>query len=129
MELMKAYQGSSGPFFMKKKNVIPLSYVFFFHSSFLLDFDIYSYSVSCLVCNAFRSKSDKHGCMMPRYVAIYFSILYIRYRAGIVTDEMIALPKSRFMAIGILEALGVASGMASAGIIFIQFNSFFYHFH
>lgn len=27
---MKAYQGSSGPFFMKKKNVIPLSYVFFF---------------------------------------------------------------------------------------------------
>ena len=62
--------------------------------------------------------------MMPRYVAIYFSILYIRYRAGIVTDEMIALPKSRFMAIGILEALGVASGMASAGIIFIQLIRF-----
>ncbi|RVW65628.1 Protein CLT2, chloroplastic [Vitis vinifera] len=51
------------------------------------------------------------------YVAIYFSILYIRYRAGIVTDEMIALPKSRFMAIGILEALGVASGMASAAML------------
>lgn len=62
--------------------------------------------------------------MMPRYAAIYFSILYIRYRAGIVTDEMIALPKSRFMAIGILEALGVASGMASAGIIFIQLIRF-----
>ncbi|CBI19288.3 hypothetical protein VitviT2T_027341 [Vitis vinifera] len=51
------------------------------------------------------------------YAAIYFSILYIRYRAGIVTDEMIALPKSRFMAIGILEALGVASGMASAAML------------
>lgn len=59
---------------------------------------------------------------MRRYVAIYFSILYMRYRAGIVTDEMIAIPKSRFMAIGILEALGVASGMASAGIVFTRFN-------
>lgn len=55
--------------------------------------------------------------MMRRYVAIYFAVLYVRYRAGIVTDEMIALPKSRFMAIGILEALGVASGMASAGVV------------
>ena len=60
--------------------------------------------------------------MMRRYVSIYFSILYMRYRAGIVTDEMIALPKSPFLAIGILEAIGVASGMASAGILFIQFN-------
>lgn len=41
--------------------------------------------------------------------------MFIRYRAGIVTNEMLALPKSRFAAIGILEALGVASGMASAG--------------
>lgn len=53
------------------------------------------------------------------YVAVYFTILYLRYRAGIVTKEMLALPKSRFVAIGALEALGVASGMASAGI----FNS------
>ncbi|KAK9271246.1 hypothetical protein L1049_026836 [Liquidambar formosana] len=51
------------------------------------------------------------------YVAIYFSILYMRYRAGIVTDEMIALPKSRFMVIGILEALGVAAGMSSAAML------------
>lgn len=50
------------------------------------------------------------------YVAVYFTILYLRYRAGIVTREMLALPKSRFVAIGALEALGVASGMASAGI-------------
>lgn len=48
---------------------------------------------------------------------IYFSILYTRYRMGIVSDEMIGVPKSRFMAIGILEALGAASGMASAGKI------------
>ncbi|CAK7347284.1 unnamed protein product [Dovyalis caffra] len=51
------------------------------------------------------------------YVAIYFSILYARYRAGIVTKEMIALPKSLFVAIGILEALGVAAGMASAAML------------
>lgn len=50
-----------------------------------------------------------------RYVMIYFSILFMRYRAGIVTREMIGLPKSRFVAIGILEALGVATGMSSAG--------------
>lgn len=57
-----------------------------------------------------------------RYVVIYFSILYARYRMGIVTDEMIGLPKSRFMAIGILEALGVASGMASAGRLTVLQN-------
>ncbi|KAG6705139.1 hypothetical protein I3843_07G160900 [Carya illinoinensis] len=51
------------------------------------------------------------------YVAIYFSILYIRYRAGIVTNEMLALPKWRFMAIGILEALGVATGMAAGAML------------
>jgi hypothetical protein len=28
---------------------------------------------------------------------------------------MLALPKAQFMLIGLLEALGVASGMASAG--------------
>uniref|UniRef100_A0A7N0VIM8 Uncharacterized protein n=1 Tax=Kalanchoe fedtschenkoi TaxID=63787 RepID=A0A7N0VIM8_KALFE len=51
------------------------------------------------------------------YVAVYFSILYFRYRAGIVTDEMLALPKSSFAAIGLLEALGVAAGMASAAML------------
>ena len=49
-------------------------------------------------------------------MAIYSSILYMRYRAGIVTDEMLALPKWRFMAIGALEALGVATGMSAGGI-------------
>ncbi|KAK8642699.1 hypothetical protein V6N13_012036 [Hibiscus sabdariffa] len=51
------------------------------------------------------------------YVVIYFSVLFIRYRAGIVTNEMLGLPKSRFAAIGMLEALGVASGMASAAML------------
>ncbi|CAB4297814.1 unnamed protein product [Prunus armeniaca] len=51
------------------------------------------------------------------YVIIYFSILFARYRSGIVTDEMIGLPKSRFVAIGALEALGVASGMAAAAML------------
>jgi hypothetical protein len=46
---------------------------------------------------------------------VYFSILYARYRAGVVTLEMLALPKSRFAAIGLLEALGVAAGMSAGG--------------
>nr|CAB3462180.1 unnamed protein product [Digitaria exilis] len=51
------------------------------------------------------------------YVAVYFSILYARYRAGVVTRDMLALPKRRFIAIGLLEALGVASGMSAAAML------------
>ncbi|XP_044955017.1 protein CLT1, chloroplastic-like [Hordeum vulgare subsp. vulgare] len=51
------------------------------------------------------------------YVAVYFSVLFVRYQAGIVTREMLALPKSRFMLIGLLEAMGVASGMAAASML------------
>ncbi|KAL4556527.1 hypothetical protein LXL04_039183 [Taraxacum kok-saghyz] len=51
------------------------------------------------------------------YVAIYFSILYLRHRAGIVTDEMMVLPKWRFAVIGMLEALGVVIGMYSAAML------------
>ncbi|KAF3334786.1 Protein CLT2 [Carex littledalei] len=50
------------------------------------------------------------------YVAVYFSILFSRYRAWIVTKEMFSLPKIHFVVIGVLEALGVASG-TSAGVI------------
>lgn len=46
---------------------------------------------------------------------VYFSFLYVRYRAQIVTDEMLKLPKWRFVLVGFLEALGVASGMAAGG--------------
>ncbi|XP_058221217.1 protein CLT2, chloroplastic isoform X1 [Rhododendron vialii] len=51
------------------------------------------------------------------YVAIYFTILYVRYRAGIVTDAMMAIPKSPFVMIGILEALGVAAGMSAGAML------------
>ncbi|XP_062026077.1 protein CLT2, chloroplastic-like [Rosa rugosa] len=51
------------------------------------------------------------------YVIIYFSILYLRYRSGRVTDEMIALPKAPFVAIGALDALGVAAGMAAVAML------------
>lgn len=51
------------------------------------------------------------------YLAIYLSILYARYRAGIVTKEMVAYPKSRFFLIGFLEALGVICGMYAGAML------------
>ncbi|KAL0308099.1 UNVERIFIED_CONTAM: protein CLT2, chloroplastic [Sesamum angustifolium] len=51
------------------------------------------------------------------YVVIYFSVLYMRYRAGIATDEMLASPKFPFIIIGFLEALGVVSGMYSGAML------------
>ena len=57
-------------------------------------------------------------------MVVYFSILYCRYQAGIVTDEMLSLPKIPFLAVGLLEALGAASGMAAGGI----YKSLLLHF-
>ena len=54
------------------------------------------------------------------YVLIYFTILYSRRRLGIVTDEMLSVPKGRFAIIGFLEAVGVATGMAAAGRLFLK---------
>ncbi|XP_059279586.1 protein CLT2, chloroplastic [Lycium ferocissimum] len=51
------------------------------------------------------------------YLAIYLSILYARYHAGIVTNEMVAYPKSRFLLIGFLEALGVICGMYAGAML------------
>ncbi len=51
------------------------------------------------------------------YVIAYSTILFIRCQAGIVTKEMLALPKLQFIALGALEALGIASGMAAAAQI------------
>ncbi|KAH9545239.1 hypothetical protein CY35_12G038100 [Sphagnum magellanicum] len=51
------------------------------------------------------------------YVIAYSTILFIRCQAGIVTKEMLALPKLQFIALGALEALGIASGMAAAANI------------
>jgi hypothetical protein len=39
----------------------------------------------------------------------------MRYQGGIVTNEMLELPKYYFILSGALEACGVASGMAAAG--------------
>ncbi len=49
------------------------------------------------------------------YVIVYSMILFVRYRIGVVTKEMFAIaPKSIFIAVGALEALGLVSGMAAA---------------
>ncbi|OEL34078.1 Protein CLT1, chloroplastic [Dichanthelium oligosanthes] len=49
------------------------------------------------------------------YVVIYFSILYLRYQAGIINDEMLSLPQKPFIAVGLLEAFAAAAGMAAGG--------------
>jgi len=46
---------------------------------------------------------------------VYFGILYIRHRAGIVTDEMLDAPKAPFVVVGLLEALAAVTGMAAGG--------------
>ncbi|GAB2258933.1 hypothetical protein Droror1_Dr00015093 [Drosera rotundifolia] len=51
------------------------------------------------------------------YVLVYFSILYVRHRMGIVTDEMLSLPKAPFLGVGLLEAIAAASGMAAATML------------
>ncbi|XP_043718786.1 protein CLT1, chloroplastic-like isoform X2 [Telopea speciosissima] len=51
------------------------------------------------------------------YVLVYFSILYARYHAGIVTDEMLSLPKTPFLLVGLLEALAAACGMAAGAML------------
>ncbi|KAL6564834.1 Protein clt1, chloroplastic [Orobanche minor] len=51
------------------------------------------------------------------YVIVYFGILYIRYQAGKVTNEMLSLPKPPLIAVGFLEALAAASGMAAGAIL------------
>ncbi|XP_076947173.1 protein CLT1, chloroplastic-like [Bidens hawaiensis] len=51
------------------------------------------------------------------YMVVYFSILHFRYRAGIVTDEMLSMPKAPLLAVGLLEALGAACGMAAGAVL------------
>ncbi|CAN1289775.1 Protein CLT2, chloroplastic [Linum perenne] len=59
------------------------------------------------------------------YVVIYSSILHMRYRAGIVSDEMLALPKSRYAAIGAFEAVGTLIGMYAAGTLLLHRLDYF----
>ncbi|CAN6485978.1 unnamed protein product [Victoria cruziana] len=51
------------------------------------------------------------------YLIVYFSILYFRHKSGIVTDEMLSLPKQRFAIVGLLEALGAVCGMAAGAML------------
>ena len=73
-----------------------------------------------LLANVNRSFTNCDPFTCSRYVIVYFSILYLRYQAGKVTDEMLSLPKSPLIVIGLLEALAAASGMASGGNSFIR---------
>jgi hypothetical protein len=45
---------------------------------------------------------------------VYFTTLIVRKQMGIVTDEMLAIPKGRFVAMGALEAVSLAMGMVAA---------------
>ncbi|KAK6130536.1 hypothetical protein DH2020_035717 [Rehmannia glutinosa] len=51
------------------------------------------------------------------YVAIYFSVLRVRYNAGITTDEMLAIPKSPFIVIGFLESISILSAMYAGAVL------------
>ncbi|XP_024377083.1 protein CLT2, chloroplastic isoform X1 [Physcomitrium patens] len=51
------------------------------------------------------------------YVVTYSTILLMRYQSGIVTKEMLSIPKTRFILVGALEALGLAMSMASASVL------------
>ncbi|XP_027331034.1 protein CLT1, chloroplastic [Abrus precatorius] len=51
------------------------------------------------------------------YVIVYYGILYMRYHAGIVTEEMLSAPKTPFIVVGLLEALASATGMAAGAIL------------
>ncbi|KAK8637623.1 hypothetical protein V6N13_136097 [Hibiscus sabdariffa] len=52
-----------------------------------------------------------------KYVVVYFSVMYLRYQAGIVTDEMLSMPKAPFLGVGLLEALATVTGMAAGAIL------------
>ncbi|PIN19715.1 hypothetical protein CDL12_07599 [Handroanthus impetiginosus] len=51
------------------------------------------------------------------YVAVYFSVLYARYHAGVTTDEMLAIPKSPFIAIGFLESISIVFAMYAGAML------------
>ncbi|KAE8732375.1 phenylalanine N-monooxygenase-like [Hibiscus syriacus] len=51
------------------------------------------------------------------YVVVYFSVMHLRYHAGIVTDEMLSMPKAPFLGVGLLEALATVTGMAAGAIL------------
>ncbi|KAL7085434.1 hypothetical protein ACP275_14G282000 [Erythranthe tilingii] len=55
--------------------------------------------------------------MIDMYVAVLFSVLRVRYRAGITTGEMLNLPKSPFIAIAFLESISIVSAMYAGAVL------------
>ncbi|KAL8487816.1 hypothetical protein ACS0TY_024218 [Phlomoides rotata] len=51
------------------------------------------------------------------YVMTFFTLLHVRYHAGVTTDEMLAIPKLPFIVIGFLEAISTVSGMYAGAIL------------
>ena len=49
-----------------------------------------------------------------RYVIVYFTLLNFRKQKGIVTKEMLEVPKKQFLGIGLIEALSSITGFISA---------------
>ena len=49
-----------------------------------------------------------------RYVVVYFTLLSFRKQKGIVTKEMLEVPKKQFLGIGAIEALSSVTGFISA---------------
>lgn len=51
------------------------------------------------------------------YVALYFGVLFVRRRMGIVTDEMWHYPKRKFIFIGLMDWLGSTIGLFASSRI------------
>ncbi|XP_047976989.1 protein CLT2, chloroplastic-like [Salvia hispanica] len=51
------------------------------------------------------------------YVLVFFLVLHVRYRAGITTNEMLAVPKLPFVAIGSLEFLSSICQMYAGAML------------
>ncbi|KZV55805.1 crt1 [Dorcoceras hygrometricum] len=51
------------------------------------------------------------------FVAVYFPLLYLRYKGGLVTDEMLSIPKAPFIAMGFLESVSLVSGMYAGAML------------
>jgi hypothetical protein len=77
-------------------------------------YDFFSFNINWTLITRYGSLT------FCSYVVVYFSILYLRYQAGTVTDEMLSLPQKPFILVGLLEALAAAAGMASGGNFFSQ---------
>lgn len=105
----------SAVWFLKCKLWLSLLYLIFFEILRLL-IKCFWGTLRLMVFFCQKKKKDWWFYVIPRYVAIYFFILLMRYKSGIVTNEMLAFPKSPFIIIGFLEALGLVAGMYAGGM-------------